>query len=376
VAYIKRRVHRSGKVTYAVRFRDPAGRWVERTAGPRRRDAEAMLSRVLQEVASGAYGRQREDPRFSEFAERFLATKAGQVKASTLEDYAQVIRNHLVPVLGKLHLSQITPARVQDLLIALQGKGTSPATTGKVYRVLKVILRHAIALDLIDRDPTVGIRPPRVERQEMDYLQPEELTALLAATEGDLHDIIAVAALAGLRQGEILGLKWGDVDFEARMIKVLRSYYQGHGFSDLKTSSSRRAVPMPETLATVLEERWRSQGRPGPEVLVFPSSTGRPLDRSNLITREFEPALERAGLRKVRFHDLRHTYASLMIAAGMDPKALQAAMGHSSIVVTMDTYGHLFPGAHERAFRRLEAMLSPSSKVIPLPGKGGKGGKS
>jgi len=368
MAHIKKRA-RKNHVAYVVGFKDQHGRWREKVAGPRRKDAEALLRRVLEEVAQGTFGEEREDPTFAEFAVRFLEAKKGEIKASTYADYEQVLRNHLVPFFGKTKLSAITPARVQGFLSWEGERGTSPATTGKVYRVLKVVLRHALVLELIGRDPTVAIRPPRVERKEMDHLTPEEVEALLDKAEGDIRDIIAVAVFTGLRQGEIFALRWQDIDFEAGLIRVVRSYRYPHGFTDLKSSASRRTVPMLPRLSSILAERHRVQGRPGPEELVFPSEAGTPLDRHNLLTREFEPALERAGLRKIRFHDLRHTYASLCIAAGMDPKALQQAMGHSSITVTMDTYAHLFPGSYDRALKRMEAMFSRDLKVVDITGR-------
>lgn len=372
MAFIRRRVHSSGRVTYCVVFKDPRGRWRERAAGPRRKDAEVLLRRLLEEVAGGTFEAPREDPAFAEFAARFLHAKKETIKPSTYKDYAEVLRNHLIPFFGKLRLSEITPLKVQDFLMAMQDKGTTPATVGKIYRVLKVILRYAISLDLIDRDPTLAIKPPRVEREEMRFLTPEEVNILLEAVDGDARDILSTAVFSGLRQGELLALRWRDIDFEAGVIRVTRSYHSSGGFSDLKTSASRRNVPMIPRLASILRARHEAKGRPDPEDLVFPSAAGTPLDRHNLVSRIFEPALERAGLKRIRFHDLRHTYASLCIAAGMDPKALQRAMGHSSISVTMDTYAHLFPGSFDRAVKRMEGLLSRDSKVIRFPERGEK----
>ena len=378
MAYIRRRDYPSGKSVYIVGFRDQYGRWHEKAAGARRKDAEALLRRIGQEIAEGTYGQEREDPTFSEFAARFLTAKEGGIKLSTLDDYQQVIHNHLNPFFGRMRLSGITPLKVQGFLAWEGERGISPATTGKAFRVLKVILRQALAWELIGRDPTSGVRGPRQERKEMDFLTPEETTALLEAAEGETRDIIAVAALAGLRQGEIFALRWGDIDLEASSIQVVRAYRNGR-FTEPKTAASRRAVPISGHLERILRARYEAAGAPRPEDLVFPSQAGGPLDRANFITRSFEPALAAAGLRRIRFHDLRHTYASLAISAGMDPKGLQRAMGHSSIMVTMDTYAHLFPGAHEAALRRLDATLDAvrGGKVISLPGPRegrGKGG--
>ncbi|WP_287154458.1 site-specific integrase [Candidatus Solincola tengchongensis] len=363
--------NRPERTVYYVRFKNPiTGRWTERRAGERRKDAEALKRRIDEEIAKGTFGKEKKDPSFSEFASQYLEDKKAELKPSTYKDYRQVLGNHILPFFKRTHLSQVTPARVQDFLRHLQKKGVSPATTGKVYRVLKSLLRRAIALEYLDRDPTIGIRPPRVERKEMDFLERDEVEALLEASEGDIHDIIALAVFTGMRQGEILALRWQDIDYRNGIIRVVRSFSPANGFSDLKSEKSRRAVPLIPRLADIFQKRYESMGRPDPDSLVFPTEAGTPKDRNNLISREFEPALLSAGIRKIRFHDLRHTYASLAIASGADPKGLQSVLGYSSITVTMDTYGHLFPGHMESITRGLDGMFPVSnkeSKVVSLP---------
>lgn len=366
MAYIRKRLYEDGTEKYTLGFKDQHGRWRERVVTGRKKDAENAMRNILEEVAKGTFEQEKEDPTFSQFAERFLKGRKNQIKPSTYADYEQVIKTHLDPFFGRTRVASITPSKVQTFLDKMSGKKVTAATTGKVYRVLKVILRYAMTLELIDRDPTIAIRPPRVKREEMDHLNVEEVEALLDKAEGDIRDIVPVAVFAGLRQGEILALRWRDIDFKAGVIRVVRSYHAPHGFTDLKSSASRRAVPMLPRLASVLEERYMAKEEPGPDELIFPSAKGTPIDRHNLMARGFEPALEAAKLRKIRFHDLRHTYASLAIAAGMDPKALQKAMGHSSITVTMDTYAHLFPGSFDRALKRMEGMFSRDSKVVSI----------
>jgi len=374
---------KNGRTFYTVRFYDQHGKRRERTAGPLYKHAEALLNRILLEVNAGTYGVEGpEDPAFSEFCKRFLKAKKREVKASTFDDYQQVIKNHLEPFFKKTHLSKITPALIHDFLEYMENKkasrtkgegngdrAISSATIGKTYRYLKVILRYALTLELINRDPTVGIKPPRVKKEEMDYLSVEGVEKLVSTAEGDVKDMLSVATFSGLRQGEILALRWRDINFDAGIIKVVRSYHQPHGYTDLKSTAARRTVPIIPRLSTALIDRYKRKGEPGLDELIFPNGKGKPIDRHNLISRLFEPTLERAGLRRIRFHDLRHTYASLAIAAGMDPKALQRAMGHSSITVTMDTYAHLFPGSYDGALARMEGMFSKGSKVINLPTK-------
>lgn len=181
-----------------------------------------------------------------------------------------------------------------------------------------------------------------------------------------------MAVLAGLRQGEIFALRWEDVNLSARRISVVRSYHRVSKETDLKTASSRRAVPIPERLAGILEDRYRRLGFPPPEALVFPSRSGGYKDRVNFIRREFVPALERAGLPRIRFHDLRHTYASLAIEGVADLKGLQAVMGHSSLAVTAGTYAHLYKTALERVSKGVENALSGGPKVVRMPRRGEK----
>jgi integrase len=366
MAYIKKRTYATGKTVYVVGFKDPSGKWVERVAGRRKRDAENLLRRITEELARGVYGRDPA-PTFGEFAKGFLRQKQGEVKPSTYRDYEQVIEDHLLPYLGAKPLDEIKPAHVAGLLLHLQERGVSAATRGKILRVLRVIVRQALALEFIPKDVTAGIRAPRVDRKEPRFLTPDEVNALLAATAGsDIGDIIAVAVLAGLRRGEILGLTWDCVDFGSRVLRVVRSYHPVSGLSDLKSAASRRTVPMSPHLVAILQARKRRL-HPPPDGLVFPSREGTVRGRGNFVAREFEPALKAAGIGHIRFHDLRHTFASLAIEGGLDIKTLQVVMGHSSIAVTANTYAHLYHSALERAGRALDAALSGPAKVVPFP---------
>ena len=186
-------------------------------------------------------------------------------------------------------------------------------------------------------------------------MAPPEIQALLEAADARWRVIILTAVLTGLREGELLGLAWGDIDWTNRQIYVRQQYTAGR-FSELKTKASRRRVDLPGELVAELR-RWRLACPPGAHDLVFPNGAGNPETHGNLLNRGFYPALRRAGLRKIRFHDLRHTYASLLIANGEHPKRIQALMGHSSINVTMDVYGHLMPGGGDEVADRLGALV-------------------
>jgi integrase len=194
---------------------------------------------------------------------------------------------------------------------------------------------------------------------EDNILVPAEIGKLLEAADDRWRLIIKTGILSGLREGELLGLKWTDIDWTSGTLYVRRTYSTGR-FSEPKSKASRRRVPIPAELLTELK-RWKLACPIGKHELVFPSGAGNPENHGNLLRRGFYPALRRAGLRQIRFHDLRHTYASLLIANGEKPKLIQALLGHSSIKITFDVYGHLLPDADDGVADRL-AGLAPGSK--------------
>jgi integrase len=194
---------------------------------------------------------------------------------------------------------------------------------------------------------------------------PAEIQAILEASEGRWRLLILAALLTGMRQGELLGLKWGDVDWKARQVHVRRSYTCGR-FQEPKTRTSRRRVDVPQVLIAELRQ-WRLATRYSDEDdLVFANSAGLPEDHSNLLKRGFYPALRRAGVRRVRLHDLRHCYASFLIASNESPTRIQALMGHSSIMVTFDTYRHLFPNVQDGLAERLASTVLGKTCCKPV----------
>ena len=386
--YIRKRTWKKndGKQStrYYVVWQDEYGKRYEEPAGSTKKSAELLVVRLEREKSAGTLKPPADrtppnNPIFKDFCDLFLKDRQSEIKASTLADYKCVINRHLIPFFGKQRLSSIGPARVLALVRHLDKEGVSPSTSGKVLRVLRVIMRHALVSELIDRDPCLAIRAPKVDRQPVDFLTVDEAAEMLEAADGFMKPLLAVAAYAGLRQGEILALRWSDLDFKKKAISVTRSYRPGMGFTSPKTATSVRTVPMVNTLKEILVD-WRPHIA-GPDDLVFPNEDGGPLDRANLIHRKlmakkesgekpkeverFESILTRAGIRRIRFHDLRHTFASLSIEAGVDVKTLQGIMGHSSITVTMDVYGHLYTSSLERAGIVLDNHISGGLKVIP-----------
>lgn len=369
MAFIRKRIMPSGKVAYTVVFNDARGRRRERAAGSTKKAAENLKVRIERELAEGIFEQEEEEElSFAGFCDMFLAAKKAEIRKSTWADYELTIRKHMLPFFGEDMLSDIGPVRIQQMLAWMGEMGVSSATQGKVIRYVKVIFRKAVSLELIDRDPCRAVKAPRVERKEMGFLEAGEASRLLDASSGGLRPLFAVAAYAGLRLGEIISMQWGDIDFDRNIIRVNRSWRPESGFTSPKTPASRRSVPMIKSLEVMLWKHYLDSGKPGPDSLVFPNSQGKPRDRHRLSGCCFQETLQRAGLKRIRFHDLRHTFASLMIESGCDPKTLQVIMGHSSIGVTMNTYAHLYSTAYERAAANLEALVSGKPRIVPLKG--------
>jgi len=277
------------------------------------------------------------------------------VKASTLATYTSRIDGAFKNTFGSMKLSQIGTAEVQHFLAGLKSKGRSSATVRAYLVLLRNMLNHAVAWGHLAHNPAIGIKGPKLPHTEMECLTPEEVRVFLAACDDAHRPLFSTAVMTGMRLGELLALQWDDINWSAGTIRVRRSLFEGK-FVEPKTSRSVRVIGMSDRLAATLLEHKLAVVY-SPFDLVFPTPDGTPMDPSNLRSRVFADTLARAELRKIRIHDLRHTFASLLINQGENLKYVQAQLGHSSITTTVDRYGHLMPDAHRGANKRLDATL-------------------
>lgn len=333
-----------GSKLWYIRFKDPNGIWRQKAAGRFKRVADALDAKIQMEIASGTFG--IGDVLFENFSKRWLETYASvHVKPSTLKDYQGVVNRHLNPCFGESLINNIKPGMIDGFMALKIQDGLAPRTVNKCLTVLKMILKRAVYWGELKENPAQLTEKAREVHKEMAYLNPEEVKAFLAAATPGFRPLFETAVSTGIRQGELLALRRADVDFKAGKITVTRSYHPDYGFTEPKSAYSVRSVIMikglPEILRACLDSR---PGNPGD--LLFPNRKGKPMSHQNLVTRQFHPTLERAGVKRIRFHDLRHTYAALMISIeNVNVKVLQHQMGHASINITMDRYGHLLPEA-------------------------------
>jgi integrase len=285
----------------------------------------------------------------------------------TVDGYQAVIENHLIPALGHIQLRQLQPQAIQ----AYYGKAVerlSARTVHHHHRVLSQSLKYAVRHGILGRNVCELVTAPSCRKKAMRTLTPGEVEVLLEEASGSkFYPVIYTAVSTGLRQAELLGLRWRDVDLDLLSISVSQTLYKRRGvctFKEPKTSGSSRRVAMTPKLALSLKgyraERESLHWQLGVPLtlddLVFANHDGKPIDPS-VLTHNFARIVKQAGLGRVRFHDLRHTFASLMLMAGVHPKIVSEALGHASVAFTMDTYSHIISGMQEDAMALLDEVL-------------------
>ncbi|MDP9350038.1 MAG: site-specific integrase, partial [Chloroflexota bacterium] len=254
---------------------------------------------------------------------------------------------------------------IQKLHADLQKQDKSRSTVERVHRVLHNALNQALAWGYIHRNVASVVHPPTPQAHKLRTLTPEQVRRLLDTARGTRWEALLMLAIAtGMRQGELLGLKWEDIDFEMGTLRVQRQLAKGRVFTEPKTRTARRAINLPRTTVAVLQAHRQRQRQERQSVgtdwadqdLVFCTHQGTPLNARNVI-RDFKILLERARLPDIRFHDLRHTAATLMLLQGVAAKVVQGRLGHSQISLTLDTYSHLLPTMDREAANALDELL-------------------
>lgn len=296
------------------------------------------------------------DQTVDEFFKDWLDGIEINVRARTYLRYREFITLHILPSLGKLKLQKLRPQHLQRLYKKKHTEGLAPGTIRNIHRLIHHALHDALRWGLVVVNVSDAVDPPRVVKQEMRALTAEQAEQFLLQAEGDPLEALYILALtSGMRQGELLGLKWDDIDFHRRRLKVQRTIarvpHKGFVVSETKTARSRRNIPLTVRAVEALKRHrlrqhesrlaaglaWEEQG------WVFGNQVGRPVEASSLIMRSFRPLLAKADLPLIRFHDLRHTVASLLLLAGVHPEVVADLLGHSTISLTLDTYSHVLP---------------------------------
>ena len=315
--------------------------------------AQRRLTELLRETDTGTFV---EPSRLTvaDYLQQWLRNSATpRVSSRTLESYRGNVDRYLVHKLGPIPLDKLAPRHVQEMESQLLKEGArnggalSPRTVLQVHRVLSKALNDAVKLGIVIRNVVDAVEPPRTTKYEAQILGWEEVHAFLDQVTDPLQHTIALLAIqTGLRRSEILGLHWRDFDFSSGTLSVRRALIiLASGATELKVPKNGhgRVVDLPsESVEALKAHRERNQKTLGNGNFVFCHSDGSPLD-PDLVTQAFERMAKRSGLPKFRFHDLRHTHASLMLSQGIHPKIVSERLGHSSIGITIDLYSHVLP---------------------------------
>jgi integrase len=352
---------------YVADWKD--GKPVRRSVYAKTKDAAEMkLRKALSDLDAGLPAPDART-KLGPFLHDWLAGHRHGIKASTAEHYAQQIRLHIEPRIGRIVLSKLQPQDVARLHSDLLDTGLSNRTVEAVHRVLHLALEQAVRWNLVPRNVAGLVKAPRPNPKEPVFYDEQQVRTLLAAAASDrLRALYVLAIATGMRQGELLALRWADVQLDAGVVQVRRTLSriagQGWVFTEPKTAKGRRSIALPAfAVAALREHRIRQHEErlaAGPawkaNDLVFPTRRGTPIERQNLQRRSWKPLLKRAGLPDIKFHALRDTAATLMFDQGINPKIVQERLGHATIAVTMDIYSHVLPNMQADAAAKLDSL--------------------
>jgi integrase len=363
--------------------RDPATKRVRQRwfTYPTRQEAEAHLSQMLTQLHGGG-SIPTTRITVGQFLQEWLEKRASAIRPTSHESYVQIVDGHLRPALGTVPLRHLTALDVQGYITTklqgtkdAKGKWTAKPLAGGTVRkhiaVLREALGHAVKWGLLVRNVCDLVEKPRASRKEMRVWDGEQVQLFLAQAKrqnSPHYPLYVTAITTGLRAGELLGLRWSSVDFLLGTARVDRTFYRMGGkqlFQEPKTEKGRRVVEMLPTVLEVLRDAKAKQDAIKREMgsaysdldLVFCQPDGKPLHLHNIVSRDFSRVTKKAKLPRIRFHDLRHSHATDLLAHGEHPKVVSERLGHYDPAFTLRVYSHVLPGMQAQTARRLEARL-------------------
>jgi len=326
--------------------------------------ARKLLREIEQEVEQRRWMPAKSIPTFSEVAQEWLEYKKPNVRFSSWDGYRGHVDHHFDDFNG-LKINRITTALVEKFIRQKQDESMNISTLRKVIVTLNQIMKHSVRHNYIAYNPVRDAERPKKpmhidedkdNNTDMQILTPHQITALFNAVSNPKYKtLFMLAVLGGLRQGEILGAKWSDIDWANCQIHVQRTYNKKTWYKP-KTKTSDRRVDLGPAMIRALK-KWKLACPPNKLDLIFPSEAGNPLQEACMVRKYYKPALEKAEVPKIRFHDMRHTYASLLIEQGENIKYIQMQLGHSSPIVTLEVYAHLMKPVNQEAAIRLENQV-------------------
>jgi integrase len=376
----KRRTNSAGQIiprgedTWLVRIfmgRDEKGkrRYLNKTIRGKKKDAQDYLSKTLVNISSGTFV-EPSPSTVKEYLDKWLEVAARpRVSRRTADGYAGLLERYIHAPLGSKRLDGLRALDIQKVYGEMQARGLSARVVRHTHSALHNALRQAVKWAMIARNPSDLVELPKVPHNERRVLSPDEAADFLKAADVMPHGLVfEVALLSGMRPEEYLALQWSDIDLERGTVQVRRAlvrHKKSWSFEEPKTARSRRTIYLPSPLLRKIAKHKRMQAEVRLKLgaawqaldLIFCGEQGTPHSIPNLTYRYFRPILEKAELPRIRLYDLRHTCATLLLMAEENPKVVSERLGHSTIVLTLDTYSHVLPTMQEKATASLEKML-------------------
>jgi integrase len=357
MAYLEKRQRKSG---WRVRYRDPAGRMRSKSFA-RKLEAERFAASVETEKTQGLWT----DPArgkilLAEWAESWLKSKV-DLRPTSRTRVESVVRTHVLTEFGKTPLNRLANSDVRRWVSSLIALGYSPATVRKSFNALSQMMRAAVSDRRIAFNPCLDIPLPPEHPREQRFLAAGEVEVLADTIDIRFRALVLLAAYGGLRFGELAGLRRSRIDILGGRVVVAETLVENDGrlmFGSPKTKRSRRTVPLPRRVIGELEQHLDQYVTAAPDALVFTGQKGAPLRRSGFHRRWWVPAVNAIGADGLKFHELRHTFVALWVAAGANAKEVSVRAGHSSVAFTLDRYGHLYEDTEHELPDRLDALLA------------------
>lgn len=366
-----------GKDTWQVRIflgRDERGvtRFFNETVRGKRKDAEVLETKKKREIDLGIFV---ENSRLTvnEYLDRWLLVAAKpRLRSRTFDDYEGYLSRYVRPAIGHRQLAKIKPLDIQAIYTSMTNEGLSARTVRYTHAILASALKQAVKWQILHHNPASMIDLPKSQRKEMSVLSVEDCASFLKAAKGDKWEVVfSIAISTGMRPEEYLGLQWKDINLNDGTVTIQRVLVwnrKGGGWvlEEPKTAKSRRSIPLSasvvQELAVHRKKQLEERLKLGPAYqnfdFVFATEIGTPIQTSNLTRRHFKRILKKARLpSSIRLYDLRHTCATLLLLSNTSPKVVAERLGHSTVVLTLDTYSHVLPTMQRDATEVLEAML-------------------
>ncbi|MGU3394057.1 tyrosine-type recombinase/integrase [Priestia sp. D51] len=331
-----------------------------------KKEAQRALNEAINAMNKGTYI-EPSNLLYKDYLEQWFSTKKNSIGIQTAKVYENYLKGRIMPALGNYTLSKFSTIHIQSFINSLNEEGLSSATIKKVFEIIRNSLEHAVDFELVHKNVALKVKLPKSNKKEMTVWNEEEVNKFLKVGKEDSAYIVFYLALTtGMRQGEILGLRWKDIDLDKGLINIKQTLsHDGKTFiSGAKTKSSLRTINLSDLTIKTLKARKLIVSKEklslGPIYvdydLVACTQHGTPFNPAN-VRRTFKKLIKLADVSDIRFHDLRHTHATLLLSKGINVKVISERLGHSNIKVTLDTYSHVLPTMQEEVARKLDEII-------------------